>query len=401
MSKTLNSTAIRGIQSVSANLDLKEVVSNLNKSWHEFKATNERQYNSLERRIDGVETMLARPGSFSGGHSSPSGGSTKELEAKAIRSFLQHGDKAGFKEIQASLTTQSDPGGGYVVLPSFSKEMTVISFETSPLRKLARVVDIQSDTFEEIVDKDDAGANWVGETESRDETDTPGLALLKIPVHEIAASPRVSQKLVEDSTFDIMAWLLNKVQDKFSRTENTAFITGNGVKKPRGILTYPVSTDGDLTRTWGTLQYVASGAAGAFAASNPADKLLELVYALKAEYRTGAGWMMPRSVALKVRQIKDGQGNYIWQTNNKEGEPDILHGFPVYYAEDMPELAADSLSVAFGNFKRGYTIVDRIGVRFLNDPYTAKPFVILYTYKRVGGDVNDFHAIKLMKFAAS
>ncbi|MDH5328266.1 MAG: phage major capsid protein [Gammaproteobacteria bacterium] len=372
-------------------------VEELGGAFNEFKENNEARLESVISQVNALETAANRA-RFGGGGGTNQRKHSKDFENKALREFIQSGDVSRF---QASMSVDSDPGGGYLVLPTVSEAMTVVPFETSPMRNLARVVDISTDRFEEPIDKDEADANWVGERETRGETDAPDVAMFEVPVHEIEAAPKVTQKLIEDSRISIVDWLTGKVTDKFTRKENTAFVSGTGVKQPRGFLAYDTATTTDATRPWGTLQYVASGAAGAFASSNPTDNLLDLVYSLKSDYRAGASWLMNRDTARLIRQFKDGQGNYLWQPSTVAGEPDMLLGFPVALGEDMPAIAADSYSIAFGNFKRGYTIVDRIGVKLLLDPYTSKPFVILYTYKRVGGAVNDFHAIKLMKFAAS
>jgi HK97 family phage major capsid protein len=189
------------------------------------------------------------------------------------------------------------------------------------------------------------------------------------------------------------------VQIVFAEQEGDAFINGDGVNKPRGLLTY--TTVADASWSWGSIGYVASGASGAFAASDPSDALLDLAYAPKQGYRANAHWVMNRKTEAAIRKLKDGQGNYIWAPGAAAGDPATLFGYPVAEAEDMPDIAANSLSIAFGDFARGYLVVDRVGVRVLRDPYSAKPFVLFYTTKRVGGGVQNFEAIKLMKFAAS
>jgi HK97 family phage major capsid protein len=318
--------------------------------------------------------------------------------SRAFAEYLRSGEHA--PELKA-LSIGVDPEGGYAVSPAMSDAITRVVFDTSPIRRHARVVAIQSDAFEELVDKDDVVANWANETSARTETASPALAKLRIPAHEIYAMPKATQQVLEDANFDIEGWLAGKLADRFARRENTAFVTGNGVGQPRGFASYAVSTAVDSARPWGTLQYVASGAAGGFAASNPSDQLIALLYSLKADYRDKATWMMNRDAARRIRQFKDAQGSYLWQPAVAAGQPDMLMGFPVTLAEDMPAIAADSLSLAFGNFAAGYTIVDRTGVAVLRDPYSAKPHVLFYTRKRVGGDVTNFDAIKLMKFAVS
>jgi len=220
-------------------------------------------------------------------------------------------------------------------------------------------------------------------------------------LHEIYAAPKSTQKLLDDSSINVESWLVDHVADKFGRTENTAFVNGNGVGKPRGFLTYPVSTDADDVRAWGTMEYTPSGASGAFASSDPGDALIDLQYSLNSGYRPSAVWLMNRAVAGEVRKFKDTQGRYMWADGLQPGQPPSLLGHSVILAEDMPDLAADSLSVAFGDFRRGYIIADRHEMRVLRDPYSDKPFTIFYTYKRCGADVANYECIKILKMAAS
>ncbi len=346
----------------------------------------------LAQRLDRLETALRRSP-----RGEPHAGRDPAL-GPAFAQYLRKGETA--PELKA-LSVGSDPDGGYAVSPTMSDTITQTIFETSPLRRHARVVAILGDAFEELLDKDDIAASWATETASRAETTSATLGRLRIPASEIYAMPKATQQVLEDASLDVEAWLAAKLADRFARRENSAFVAGNGVGQPRGFTTYPTSTVDDLTRPWGTLQYVASGAAGAFAATNPGDALIALVYALKADYRAKATWLVNRDCARRIRQFKDGQNNYLWQPSTNAGQPDMLMGFPVVLAEDMPAIAANSLSVAFGNFSAGYTIVDRVGISVLRDPYSAKPHVLFYTRKRVGGDVHNFEAIKLLKFAVS
>jgi len=245
-----------------------------------------------------------------------------------------------------------------------------------------------------------ASGGWVGEKQSRGNTDEADIGKWRIPVHEQFAQPRATQKLLDDANVSVESWMNGKVVDIMSRTENTAFVTGSGVLKPRGFLTY--SHGAPSKSDYEKIEQVASGKAGDFTASNPGDKLIKLTFRLKAAYRANAKWVMSRFTFEEARKLKDGQGNYLWlpdfSSNPTMGR---LLGFPIVEAEDMPQMAADSLSIAFGDFKKGYQIVDRTGFRVLRDPYTDKPNIKLYTTKRVGGDVADFDAIKLMKFAAT
>ena len=269
------------------------------------------------------------------------------------------------------------------------------------MRSIASIMTVTADAIEGMLDLGEPAAGWVAEVEARSETASPQVGLWRIPVHELFAEPRVSQKLLDDANFDIEAWLAQKLAEKFARAESAAFVSGSGVGMPRGFTTYPTAATGDASRPWGTLQHVATGVNGDFAASDPADDLIELTYALKAGYRMGATWVMARATAAEVRKLKDEtSGQYLWQPGLAAGSPASLLGYPVVEAEDMPALDDGSLSIAFGNFREGYAIADRLGIRLLRDPYTAKPQVKFYTTKRVGGDVLDFDAVKLLKFGA-
>lgn len=318
---------------------------------------------------------------------------------KALRLYIKTGNDSLLRE--KAMSVGSDPEGGYFVPSELSTSITSTIFYSSPVRQIARIVSIETDAFEELLDKEELAASWVSETGSRAETATPEVGQLRIPVHEIYASPKVTQKLLDDAKINIDAWLTEKIGDKFGRSEATAFVSGDGIGKPRGILSYATAATSDATRAWGTLEHVASGASGAFASSNPGDKVIDLVFALKAGYRRGAVWLMNSKTIAATRKLKDGQGNYLWQQSVIAGQPDLLLGYPVEAAEDMPDITANSLSIAFGNFQRGYTVVDRHPMRMLRDPYTAKPHVLFYTYRRVGGDVMNFEAIKFLKFSTS
>lgn len=301
-------------------------------------------------------------------------------------------------EVKA-LQSGVDSDGGYL-LPASTVGRTIKKlYETSPMREIATVQDISTEAIEGINDNDEAAAGWVGETGSRNETNTPGVGKWRIEAHEMFAAPKATQKFLDDAAVDVEAWLADKVSDKFSRVENNAFIVGNGIAKPRGIAMYDTAAQADDARAWGTLEHVATGSAGAFPGSNPADVLISLMGALKEGYKEGARWMTRREVITLIRKFKDGQGQYLWQPSLVMGQPNKIMDYPVTVAMDMPALASGSLSLAFGNFKEGYQIVDRVGIRTLRDPYTNKPYVIFYSTKRTGGGVLNFEAIKFLKFS--
>lgn len=304
--------------------------------------------------------------------------------------YLRRGDRDALFD-QKSMSVGVDPDGGYFVTPAMSPRILSIVYETSPMRELCGIETISTDAVEYPIDDGEAGAGWVGEQETRATTDTPQVGVQRIPVHEMYAKPKATQKLLEDAAVDIEAWLAGKIGQRFGRLEATAFVAGDGVKKPRGFLTYAAGT------TRGTIEQVVSGSAGAVTF----DGLINLMTALKEEYAGGAVFLMRRATVGSVLLLKDGNGQYIWRVDNQAGKPSILLGHPVYQANDMQAVGADALAIAFGNFKQGYTIVDRLGISTLRDPYSAKPFVEFYTRKRVGGDVTNFEAIKIQKLAAS
>ena len=317
------------------------------------------------------------------------GGQSEEqkLAKQAFRKFMAKGaEKLSVEEVKA-LSVGSDPDGGYLVLPEMSSEIVKKVYESSPMRQLASVATISSDQLEIIEDLDEVDASWVGETAARSETDTAQLKKIVIAVHELYAKPKATQKLLDDAMLNVEAWLAEKVADKFARSEATAFISGDGVGKPRGILSYAAGT------SFQQIEQIVSGSASAITA----DGLISLSYALKAAYKTGAAFMLKRATVAAVRKLKDSQNQYLWQPSLQLGQPDMLLGFPMYEADDMQAEGANNLPIAFGNFKAGYQIVDRFGIRVLRDPFSSKPNVEFYTTKRVGGDVKNFEAIKLLK----
>lgn len=318
----------------------------------------------------------------------------------AFRALLRSGGHNGQDlpaSVLAALQVGVDPSGGYLVPPDSSGRIVQLVHESSPMRQLATVESTTSDRKSGRYDLGEADAGWVGEQEARPETATPGLGEWEIPVRELYAKPKATQQVIDD-TPNIEAWLEGKVADKFARMEATAFILGNHPKRPRGILTYAAGTP--TASVFNKIQQINSGAAGAFAATNPGDVFHDVIGNLKAPYLANASWVLNRTTLAAVRKLKDGDGTYLWEKSFQPDQPFTLLGLPVTLAEDMPVIAANSLSIAFGDFRAAYLIVDRTGIRVLRDPYTEKPYVQFYTTRRVGGDVVNFEAIKLIKFAA-
>jgi HK97 family phage major capsid protein len=314
----------------------------------------------------------------------------------AFDSFLRKGEEIMGAEERKALSVGSDPDGGYVVSPDMSGRIVQKVFETSPMRAYASVQVISSDALEGLYDLNEASSGWVGETESRAETNTPQIGKWRIPVHELYAKPKATQKLLDDASINMEAWLAGKVAEKFARDESAAFVSGTGINRPRGFLTYASGTTNP-----GTIERIKTGVSSAFAA-NPdgLDKVIDALYALKAPYRANATWFMTRAVTALARKLQDNDGQYQWQPSSQAGQPATLLGYPVAAFEDMEALAANSLSMAVADMREAYQIVDRIGIRTLRDPYSAKPYVEFYTTKRVGGDVVNFEAIKLIEFGS-
>jgi len=373
----------------------------------------------VTERVDGLELKLNRP--RGPGEAGPSDVERKQAEGFHRMSLARRGqlhvgqasaatdaDFAGIKAYgeafplylrrdagaveSKTLLVGSDPDGGYWVPPAQSASLLTIAYESSPMRELATVETVGTDSIEYPIDDGEADAGWVGEQETRGVTGTPQIGVQRIPVHELYAQPKATQKLLEDASVDVEGWLMRKIGEKFGRVEATGFVSGDGIKKPRGFLTYPAGT-----ASRGQIQQVASGAA----TTVTADGLINVTMALKEFYSAGAVWLMRRATIGALLLLKDGNGQYIWRPSFEAGKPSVLLGYPVREAADMPTVQAAALPIAFGNFKAGYTIVDRLGITVLRDPFTAKPFVLFYARKRVGGDVTSFEALKLMVISAS
>lgn len=319
----------------------------------------------------------------------------------AFTKYMLEGERALDAEETKALSVGRDVDGGYVVYPDMSGRIVNRVFETSPVRQYASIQTIGTDALEGIHDVDEASSGWVGEVASRTETDTPELDVWRIPVHEQYAEPRATQKLLDDAALDMEAWLAAKVADKMARTENTAFVSGNGVTRPRGFTTYPDRASAE-TFEIGAIRQFDTGANGDFVADpNGGDILLDMVYGLKQAYRQNGVWFMARATLGRIRKLADSDGAYLWQPGIAAGQPSTLLGYPVATFEDMPAYTGTgNLAVAFGDLGAAYQIVDRQGIRVLTDPFTAKPYVKFYTTKRVGGDVVNFEALNLLAFTA-
>lgn len=377
---------------------------------HEIQAAISEFKNSVMGRIENAETninllskdvetqvkMNART-SFSQG-----GGiiTTEAVEhKKAFLSYMRTGREADLQ--RKAMASNSDPEGGYLVPDQMDTELTKYLRFRSPLRQIANVVKVESYEYKEPHSTLGTSYSWVGETASRPATTAPGFKMVSIPSFEVYSMPAITQNLLDDNIFNLENWLVEELADAFGDAEGDAFINGDGVAKPRGLFTYPTASTADATRAHTSFQYVPTGAAGAFASTFQGDALIALVYALKPQYRQNASWLLSPEFLEAVRKFKDGQGRYMWQQSTQAGQPSTLLGFPIYEEVNIPAIAANSLSAAFGDFSRAYTITDR-STSLLRDPYTSKPYVNFYCAKRLGGGGGrDTRAVKFLKFAAS
>lgn len=319
---------------------------------------------------------------------------------KAFAAYLRSGDDDALRglDVEAKgLTTAVAADGGYLVDPQTAETISSVLHSSASLRSVANVVNVEATSFEVLVDHTEMGSGWASETGTTPETETPQFERISIPLHELSALPKASQRLLDDAAFNVDQWLAERIADKFARAESAAFISGDGIDKPRGFLSHPIIED--LDWEWGSLGYVATGADGEFASGAAAESIVDLVYSLGARYRANAAFTMNSKTAGAVRKMKDSDGRFLWSDGLAAGEPARLMGYPVLIAEDMPDIGPDSTAIAFGDFNKGYTVAERPDLRILRDPFSAKPHVLFYATKRVGGDVSDFKAIKLLRFS--
>ncbi len=354
--------------------------------------------NKLQDDVSNVKTALRRPAK----------GASLMLENdngyKAA--FMRYVIKGAENELSAlrtkDMNVTGDHLGGYMAPAEMADRIITRQYDTTPMRQLAMIMQVSSEAVEMLRDTNEPEAQWVSELGTRNDTDQGAMGRIRIPVHELYAQPKATQKLLDDAILNVEEWLIARVAERFARRENTAFVSGDGIGQPRGFLSYATQAASDNNRAWGVLEHIVTGVDGGFSSSTGADVLIDLMHKLRAGYLPKASWLMPRSVANLVRKFKENTSNaYIWQPGLQAGTPATLLGHQVVLAEDMPAMATGSYSLAFGNFAEGYTIVDRIGFHILRDPFTAAPFVRFRCSKRIGGDVVNFEAIKLLKFSAS
>ncbi|ESQ79483.1 phage major capsid protein [Asticcacaulis sp. YBE204] len=348
----------------------------------------DRDLNAAQARLDRLLSQKARP--------DIAAAQPDQTEAKTAWDGYMRSGRVTL-ELKAGLSTASGSGA----LAPYETERFVERrlAQVSVMRSLATVRTVGAATFKKPVSTAGVVAGWVAEAAARPETDPATLALLEFPAAELYASPAATQALLDDSFINLDEWLASEIEDSFAAQETEAFVIGNGTNKPKGFLNY--TTAANASATWGQIGHIVSGAAADFASSGPVDALIDLTYATEAKYRPNAHFVMNRRTAAKIRKFKGSDGQYIWQPSTQAGQLPQLLGYPVQEIEAMPDVGASTLPVAFGDFAKGYLIVDRAGLSVLRDPYSAKPYVLFYTTKRVGGGVQNFDAIKVLKIAAS
>jgi HK97 family phage major capsid protein len=416
--KETHATQLRELKSGFADVVTTEKLQRINDALD----TAEEVKSGIEKRLAEVELRIARPGAFSGsqvdetelrsfnaqrssrGMHNTIGSTEVKAYGEALNTWLRKGDNAINSDVERkALSVGADPDGGFLVTPDRSGGLVKRIFLTSPVRQLAQVQSISSDTLEGMFDNDQAASGWVGETDSRPVTGTSKIGKWQIVAHEQYALAVATQKMLDDASIDVGAWLDGKIADKMARTENTAFVNGNGVTQPRGFTTYDTTTSDDTARTkWDSIQYIKTGVNGGFAsgATGP-DALFNIVQKFNPAYLGAAVWGTTREVVGKVRTFKSSvTGEYIWQPGLSAGTPSQIIGIPYSILEDLPALSANSGSLYLASWKDAYQIVDRLGARALRDPFSAKPYIQFYVYKRTGGGVLNFDAIKFVSFSA-
>lgn len=394
-------------------LEHKQILSDFASTFEAFKSANDERLSALEsknavdplvtekvnrlnaaldqqqKHLDRLSLMNSQPVLSDG----PARSETKSAWSRYIRA----GDLSALKMLEGKSLTSTDSEGGYIAPIETESSIDTALKEASPFRSIATIRQIGAGQFKKPVSSGGGVSGWAGETDARPETTAPVLDLIDFPAGELYAMPAATQALLDDGVADVDQWLADEVRDVFASQETAAFTNGNGVNKPRGLLDY--TQQAEASHSWGSLGYVETGTDAGFDTNAPGDALLDLIYAPLPRYRPNASFVMNRRTVGMIRKFKDADGNYIWQAPKEAGRASSLLGYPLIEVEDMPDVASGSTAIAFGDFRRGYLIVDRQGVRVLRDPYSAKPYVLFYTTKRVGGGVQDFNAIKLLKFS--
>lgn len=388
--------------------DVPELFGQFMNAFEEFKKTNDERLSGLEKRgsADGlIEQKLDRLDAALNAHQSALNHAVLERNRPTLE-MGQVGEPDGYKQAfsayvkrgeEKALSIGSNPDGGYLVPSETETQIGSLLRDVSPIRAISGVRQISSNVYKRPITVTGPATGWVAEAGARPETAAQTLAELSYPTMELYAMPAATSAFLDDAAVDVGQWIADEVNTAFAGQETTAFVTGDGINKPSGFLSAP--TVDESVWSWGSLGYVPTGVAGGLPVGNESDVFIDLVYALKSGYRQNASWVMSRRTQAVIRKLKDVDGNYLWQPAVAPDGHATFMGFKLVETEDMPDVAADSLSVAFGDFRRGYLVVDRQGVNVLRDPYSAKPYVLFYTTKRVGGGIADYDALKLLKFS--
>ena len=394
---TTRETASRAGEALSPGQDARAAMAEFVREMKHFRDDIDDRFQQQEHRM----TMLDRTSRMAARPALAASAQAEAPHQKAFGAYLRSGDDDALRGLEIegkAMSTAVAGDGGYLVDPQTSATIRSVLTSSASIRQVANVVTVESTSYDVLVDHTDVGSGWSGET-SVSETGTPSVDRISIPLFELSALPKVSQRLLDDSAFDIEGWLAGRIADKFLRAEASAFVNGNGSDKPTGFLTH--TKVADASWAWDSLGYVATGTDGGFDVDDPADAVIDLVYALGARYRANGTFVMNSKTAGAVRKLKDADGRFLWSDGLAAGEPARLMGYAVLIAEDMPDIGSGTFAIAFGDFAAGYTIAERPDLRVLRDPFSAKPHVLFYATKRVGGDVSDFAAIKLLKFGTS
>ena len=391
--------------------DVEQVAQELQAKFDAFKEKNDKRLEAVEQekgKLAGeVETLNGKLSELDELKSAleeelkqvkrPTGGSQSKAASEhktAFIGFMRKGKDDGLRELERkALQVGVDEDGGYAVPEELDRTILNLLKDEVVMRQEATTITVGGANYKKLVNLGGTASGWVGETDARPETDASKLGQIEPFMGEIYANPQATQTMLDDAFFNVEDWINSELAIEFAEQEEIAFTSGNGTKKPKGFLAYASTLDPDKTRAFGTLQHILSGAA----AGVTADAIIKLVYTLRKVHRNGAKFMMNNNSLFAIRILKDSEGNYLWRPGLELGQPSSLAGYGVAENEQMPDIAADAKAIAFGNFKRGYTIVDRIGTRILRDPYTKKPFVGFYTTKRTGGMLVDSQAIKLLQ----
>lgn len=399
--------------------ELKKLVGEIKTAFEEYKKTNDARLEEIKKGGSGgelevklakieadlsaaetkraeLEAKLNRPGGLAGGESDEE---KEQKEYKGLfNGYLRKGiNKAELEAKAVNVTEGTD--GGYAVPSVVSQQIYSLLRGATPMRQVCRQITVGTDDYSELVDAHGETGGWVGETDARAATASGKLHKVSAVMGEVYAFPQATQKSLDDMFFDVESWLAGAISETFRVMENSAFTVGDGLNKPKGLFMYPTAATADATRAFGTFEHVKTGVNGAFGA-NPYDTLIDLIESLKEGHLANASFMMVRSVRTALRKIKDGEGNYIWEPSVQKGTPAQILGYPVIINDDVPAMATGSLSLAFGDFSKAFTVCDRIGMRMLRDPFTNKPYVGFYTTKRVGSFAKDTEAVKFLKFSA-